>query len=145
MKPFRLTYVLFAALFLSFLYFVFFSFHSLIEYERLQNRIEKLNEELGGLKKKNLDLEQRLKLKDDPNAVGDSLVRYGYKKTNELLVNIIPPPLPFNSDEDKNSGFRLSPILVSLGVMAILPLIFLFRFLMRKYRKSRPEVEVVKS
>lgn len=140
MKPFRLTYLLFAALFLSFLYFVFFSFHSLIEYERLQNRIQSLSGELGSLKKKNQDLEQKLRLKSDPEAVPDSLVRYGYKKSNEILVNIIPPPLPLDFEEDKSQGFRFSPLFVWLGLLSILPLVFFVRRFLKKLRE-RPKRE----
>lgn len=146
MKPFRLTYLLFAALFLSFLYFVFFSFHSLIEYERLQNRIESLSGELGSLRKKNQDLEQKLKLKGDPEAVPDSLVRYGYKKSNEILVNIIPPPLPLDFDEEKTPGFRFSPLFVWLGLISLLPLIFFVRRFLKKLRErpKRESAEVVR-
>jgi cell division protein FtsB len=99
---FNFFHLVLGAFFLMVFYFLFFGIRSLYEYENLKKQNLQLKTELAQLKRQNLEIEHILKLQSNSSFSESALTTYGYRKTNEALVEIVPPELITKTSEQKS-------------------------------------------
>lgn len=129
-KKFTFYHLVLGGLLVGLLYFGIFSVLSLVELGRLENRVEVLRGELETVRLKNIELRRQLEGQAEADTAAVSLARHGYRRSNEVLASIEPPPLPLPKEP---SRFPPWSAWLALLVTAAAALILATRTLRRRH------------